>query len=179
LDILGLASKLLDKDAGETMDQSGRLERRQRGQGIRANDASRNDEKSNSYPYVMIALGLAFVGFGASVGLTAGELVPFFVFMFPASVLLALGLSRLEQQRRKAVAPRGNKERELLSAIRDNSGSITPAEAAMQTSLTVGEADEMLSELTSGGHLRVESSEGTLFYRLPGRRTSELESRRA
>ena len=161
------------------MDQSGRLERRQRSQGIRANDASRNDEKSNSYPYVMIALGLAFVGFGASVGLTAGELVPFFVFMFPASVLLALGLSRLEQQRRKAVAPRVSKERELLSAIRDNSGSITPAEAAMQTSLTVGEADEMLSELTSGGHLRVESSEGTLFYRLPGRRTSELESRRA
>ena len=161
------------------MDRSGRLERRQRGQGMRANDASRNDEKSNSYPYVMIALGLAFVGFGASVGLTAGELVPFFVFMFPASVLLALGLSRLEQQRRKDVAPRGNKERELLSAIRDNSGSITPAEAAMQTSLTVGEADEMLSELTSGGHLRVESSEDTLFYRLPGRRTSELESRRA
>jgi hypothetical protein len=172
LDILGLASKLLDRDAGETMDQSGRLERTQRGQGIRANDVSRNDEKSNSYPYVMIALGLAFVGFGASVGLTAGELVPFFVFMFPASVLL-------EQQRRKAVAPRVSKERELLSAIRDNSGSITPAEAAMQTSLTVGEADEMLSELTSGGHLRVESSEDTLFYRLPGRRTSELESRRA
>jgi hypothetical protein len=99
--------------------------------------------------------------------------------MFPASVLLALGLSRLEQQRRKAVAPRVNKERELLSAIRDNSGSITPAEAAMQTSLTVGEADEMLSELTSGGHLRVESSEGTLFYRLPGRRTSEPGVRRS
>src|SRR5215217_3347038 len=79
------------------MDRSGRLERRQRGQGMRANDASRNDEKSNSYPYVMIALGLAFVGFGASVGLTAGELVPFFDFMFPASVLLALGLSRLGQ----------------------------------------------------------------------------------
>src|SRR5215208_2126482 len=161
------------------MDQPGRLERRQRDRGIRAEETSWNGEKSNAYPYVMIALGLSFVGFGASVGLTAGELVPFFVFMFPASVLLALGLWRLEQQRRKAVAPRGNKERELLSAIRDNSGSITPAEAAMQTSLTVGEADEMLSELASGGHLRVERSEGTLFYRLPGSRTSELESRPA
>ena len=79
----------------------------------------------------MIALGLAFVGFGTSVGLTAGELVPFFVFMFPASVLLALGLSRLAQQRRKAISPKVSKERELLSAIQDNSGSITPAEAAM------------------------------------------------
>src|SRR5215217_7461358 len=161
------------------MDQRGRLERRQIDGSIRPDEDLWNDQKSNSYPYVLIALGLTFVGFGASVGLTAGELVPFFVFMFPASVMLALGLSRLEQQRRKAVAPRVSKERELLSAIRDNSGSITPAEAAMQTSLTVGEADEMLSELTSGGHLRVESSEGTLFYRLPGRRTSELESRRA
>jgi hypothetical protein len=125
---------------------------------------------------VLIALGLAFVGFGASVGFTAGELVPFFVFMFPASVLLALGLSRLEQQRRKAVSPRIGKERELLSAMRNNMGSITPAEAAMETSLTVSEADEMLSELAAGGHLQVESSEGTLVYKLPGRRALNLEN---
>jgi hypothetical protein len=173
-----LASKLLYVEAGEIMDRPGRLERRQRDRGIRADESSWNDEKSNSYPYVLIALGLSFVGFGASVGLTAGELVPFFVFMFPASVLLALGLSRLEQQRRKAVSPRISKERELLSAIRNNAGSITPTEAAMETSLTVGEADKMLSELAAGGHLQVESSEGTLFYRLPGRRAPELENRR-
>src|SRR5437660_1063534 len=129
------------------MYQPGRLERRQRGQDMWENEASRNDEKSNSYPYVLIALGLAFMGFGASVSLAAGVLVPFFVFMFPASVLLALGLSKLEQQRRKAISPRASKERELLSAIQNNMGSITPAEAAMQTSLTVNEADKMLSEL--------------------------------
>jgi hypothetical protein len=157
------------------MDQSGRLERRQRAQAIRAEEASLNDEKSNAYPYVMIALGLAFVGFGLSVGLTAGNLVPFFGFMFPASVLLALGLSRLEQQRRKAVSPRVSKERELLSAMRNNAGSITPAEAAMETSLTVSEADKMLSELAGRGHLQVESSEGTLVYRFPGRRALELK----
>ncbi len=101
--------------------------------------------------------------------------MPFFAFMFPASVLLALGLSRLEQQRRKAVSPRVSKERELLSAMRNNMGSITPAEAAMETSLTVSEADKMLSELSAGGHLQVESSEGTLVYRLPGRLALELE----
>lgn len=157
------------------MDQSGRLERRQRDRGIRVDEASWNDSKSNTYPYVMIALALAFVGFGVSVGLTAWNLVPFFVFMFPASVLLALGLSRLEQQRRKAVSPRVGKERELLSAIRNKAGTITPAEAAMETSLTISEADKMLSELAGGGHLQVASSEGTLVYRLPGRRALELE----
>jgi hypothetical protein len=157
------------------MDQPGRLERKHRDRDMQADEDSWNDQKSNSYPYVLIALGLTFVGFGASVGLTAGELVPFFVFMFPASVLLALGLSRLEQQRQKAVSPRDGKERELLSAMRNNTGSITPTEAAMETSLTVSEADEMLSELAAGGHLQVESSEGTLVYRLPVRRALELE----
>jgi hypothetical protein len=158
------------------MNQPRRVERRQRVWDMQAGEGSWGDQKSNSYPYVLIALGLAFVGFGASVGLTAGELVPFFVFMFPASVLLALGLSKLEQQRRKAISPRVGKERELLSAMRDNTGSITPAEAAMETSLTVGEADEMLSELAAGGHLQVESREGTLVYKLPGRRALELEN---
>ncbi len=148
------------------MDQSGRLERRQGDRGIRAEEASWNDEKSNSYPYVMIALGLAFVGFGVSVGLTAWNLVPFFVFMFPASVLLALGLSRLEQQRRKAVSPRVGKERELLSTIRNNANSITPAEAAMETSLTVSEADKMLEDLAAKGHLDVKVRGGGLFYGL-------------
>src|SRR5919202_5712340 len=132
------------------MDRSGRLERKQRDRGIQTEESSWNDEKSNAHPYVMIALGLAFVGFGVSVGLTAWNLVPLFVFMFPASVLLALGLSRLEQQRRKTVSPRVGKERERLSAMRNKGGCITPAEAAMETSLTVSEADMMLSELASG-----------------------------
>ncbi len=157
------------------MDQPGRLERRQRDQDMRADESLWNDQKSNSTPYVLIALGLAFVGFGSAVSITAEELVPFFVFMFPASVLLALGLSRLQQQRRKAVSPRVGKERELLSAMRNNSGSITPAEAAMDTSLTVSEADKTLSELAAGGHLQVESSESTLIYRLPDRRALERE----
>ena len=160
------------------MDRPGRIERRRRNRGVRAEETSWNDgEKSSSSPYVLIALGLAFAGFGASLGLEAGDLVPFFVFMFPASVLLALGASRFERQRRTSVPPRIDKEGELLSAIRDNAGSITAAEAAMETSLTVGEADEMLSELAGGGHLSVESSGGTLFYKLPGRRAPELEDR--
>ena len=73
------------------------------------------------------------------------------------------------------MGPPVSTERELLSAIKANGGSITPAEAAMETSLTVREADGMLSELAGGGHLAVESRDGALFYSLPGRRNSELD----
>ena len=47
----------------------------------------------------------------------------------------------------------------------------------METSLTVREADGMLSELAGGGHLAVESRDGALFYALPGRRGGEIEGR--
>jgi hypothetical protein len=78
-------------------------------------------------------------------------------------------------RQRRALPTSVSKERELLSAIRDNDGSITPAEAALETSLTVREADQMLSELAAGGHLTVESRHRILFYALPGRSTPEIE----
>jgi hypothetical protein len=84
--------------------------------------------------------------------------------------------SRFARQRR-ALPSSGGGERELLSVLRENGGSITPAEAAMETSLTVKEADRMLSELASEGHLLVESREGALFYALPRRSNLQLEGR--
>ena len=138
-------------------------------------ESQRSVEDSNSGPYVLIALALAFAGFGASIGITSGVLIPVFVFMFPALVLLALGISKLQEKKQRSIPPKLGKERELLSAIRDNGGSISPAEAAMETSLTVREADGMLSELAGAGHLAVESRHGTLFYALPGRRGGEIE----
>jgi hypothetical protein len=151
-------------------DLEGRDERREAG----------HDEEgtSDAGTYVLFALSLAFLLFGISVGITSGVLVPVFVFMFPALVLGALGVSRLQQNKRGSVSPGRSTERELLSAIRENGGSITPAEAAMETSLTVREADRMLSELAGGGHLAVESRGGALFYSLPGRGGPELEGRR-
>jgi hypothetical protein len=137
----------------------------------------RSGEESNAGPYVLIALALAFAGFGVSIGITSGVLVPVFVFMFPAFVLLALAISKLQEKKQRSVPPKPNKERELLSAIRENGGSITPTEAAMETSLTVREADGMLSDLAGGGHLAVESRNGALFYSLPGRSSPELEGR--
>ncbi len=96
-------------------------------------------------------------------------------FVIAAAACLGVGASRLSKQRHAIPAP-VNKERELLSAMRDSGGSITPAEAAMETSLTVREADELLSELAGGGHLRVESRDGALYYSLPGRDRPELQS---
>jgi hypothetical protein len=47
----------------------------------------------------------------------------------------------------------------------------------METSLTVREADGMLSELAAGGHLMVKGKNGALFYSLAGRGDPEFEGR--
>lgn len=135
-------------------------------------DIRRSEEESNRGPYVQIALGLAFAGLGVSAGVSSGELVPVFIFMFPALVLLALGISKLQQKR--SLAPKLGKERELLSAIRASGGSITPAEAAMETSLTVKEADRMLSELARNGNLTLQVEDGIMAYALRRRDPHEM-----
>ena len=136
----------------------------------------RREPEPEGLDYVKVSLGLVFV-FGAFVfGILAppGTLVISFGLMIPAVALIATALQEASK-RRRALSPPANGERELLSAIRDNGGSITPAEAAMETSLTVRDADRMLSELAGGGHLSVESAGGTLRYSLPGRRAPELD----
>jgi hypothetical protein len=87
---------------------------------------------------------------------TSGTAASGLPFVIAAAGLHGKGLSDMRSQR-PAVEPPVSKERELLSTSRANGGSITPAEAAMETSLTVREADGMLSELAGGGHLAVES----------------------
>ena len=134
------------------------------------------EQEEDGLDYVKVALGLVFV-FGAFVFAfiaPPGTLVVSFGLMLPAAALLA-GAIQDATRRRRAISPPVEKERQLLSAIRDNGGSITPAEAAMETSLTVKEADRMLSELAGGGHLSVESAGGTLHYSLHGKRTPELD----
>jgi hypothetical protein len=127
-------------------------------------------------PYLYFALGVGFVVAAVLIIATAGTPAAGLGFVIAAAALIGKGASDMRGQR-SAVAPPVSKERELLSAIRDNGGSITPAEAAMETSLTVREADGMLSELAGGGHLMVESRGGALFYALPDRSNPELEDR--
>ncbi len=138
-------------------------------------DRQRREPEPEGLDYVKVGLGLVFV-FGAFVfGILSppGTLVISFCLMIPAVALLASAFQEAKK-RRRAIQPL-DKERELLSAIRDNGGVITPMEAAMETSLTVKEADRMLSELAGGGHLSVESAGGTLCYSLPGRQATELD----
>ena len=57
------------------------------------------------------------------------------------------------------------KEKELLEAIRRH-GEITAAQAALETSLSVEEADRMLSALAARGHLQVRVDGARIVYSL-------------
>ena len=70
------------------------------------------------------------------------------------------------------IGPRVGSEKQLLLAILDSGGSTTPVEAALRTSLTVDEAEEILTRFADRGHLVVQSHDGALLYTLPGRRTA-------
>jgi hypothetical protein len=96
--------------------------------------------------------------------------------VFPALETFARGVAGLMESRQEERMPQNSKERELLEALRNRDG-LTPAQAAVETSLTVKEANRMLSELAVGGHLHVKSEEGMLFYSLAGRGAPELEGR--
>ena len=74
----------------------------------------------------------------------------------------------------RRVGPTIGGEKELLVAMRDAGGSITPVEAAMETSLSVDEAEGILSRLAEGGHLRAEIRDGALCYSVPGGRPGLL-----
>jgi hypothetical protein len=86
--------------------------------------------------------------------------------LFPAFSLLLRGIAGLSDGERAGEISSGNgKERELLSALRDHE-EISPTQAAMETSLTVEEADGMLKELAAKGHLDVRVRGGGIFYGL-------------
>lgn len=93
-------------------------------------------------------------------------LIFFFGWMvFPAFGLLVRGIAGLSEDSGSKSLPQNDRERELLRALREN-GELTPTQAAMETSLSVAEADAMLKELAEGGHLEVRVRGGGLFYAL-------------
>jgi predicted ArsR family transcriptional regulator len=57
------------------------------------------------------------------------------------------------------------REKELLRAL-ERHEEITAARAAMETSLSIAQAEEMLAKLVSGGHVEVRARAGTLAYAL-------------
>jgi len=93
--------------------------------------------------------------------------VPFL--LVPAFAVVARGLAGLSgaRTREKAgkAATQESKERELLGALARR-GELSPAVAALETSLTVAEADRMLSDLAESGHMEVRAHDGRLAYAL-------------
>ncbi|CAA9410738.1 MAG: hypothetical protein AVDCRST_MAG78-389 [uncultured Rubrobacteraceae bacterium] len=103
----------------------------------------------------------------------------YFWVAFPAFGLLVRGISGLSERQAKMVSARSTGERELLEALRRES-ELTPARAAMETSLSVAAADAMLKGLTEAGHLEVRVRGGGLFYALwEGAKRPALEENRA
>ena len=93
--------------------------------------------------------------------------VPFFV--VPAFAAVARGLTGLAESRTRErtgrVTEQESKERELLGVLARR-GELSPALAALETSLSVAEADRMLSDLAESGHVEVRAREGRLAYSL-------------
>ena len=85
-------------------------------------------------------------------------------------VLLLYAGRRLSGRDAERTPSRPGSEKQLLMAIRGADGGITPVEAALETSLTVDEAEEILTSFANRGHLVVHSRDGALLYTLPGRR---------
>lgn len=134
-------------------------------------DPSEGGVESISSTCVLTALGLAFTFFGGwdprdegrggrSIRVLRSRLARLRGLEAPA----AKTQSRLPEAKQGAEAPLGRQEQRRQP---------TPAEAAMETSPTMQEADEIPSELASGGHLLVESESGTLFYSPPSRHRPE------
>jgi hypothetical protein len=71
--------------------------------------------------------------------------------------------SRAQQARSGSSGERAAKEKELLEALRRR-GALTAAGVALETSLSVEEADRMLSALAAQGHLEVRVEHGRLLY---------------
>jgi len=120
-------------------------------------------------------------------GFAAGCLASFFFAVFlegalgyigPAPFLLLAVLSlllllfcagrRLAGRGSGTAAPKAGSEKQLLLAIQGAGDGVTPVEAALETSLTVDEAEEALTSLADRGHLVVRSRDGALVYALPG-----------
>ena len=121
-------------------------------------------------PKAQVTTGLAVIlpVVLSGIGLYLADLLPFwfiyFWVIFPAFGLLVRGIAGLSDSGTELSAA-SSKERELLEALREY-GELAPARAAMETSLTVSEADEMLKGLAEGGHLEVRVRAGGLFYSL-------------
>ncbi len=122
-----------------------------------------------SFPAVGLAVG-AVIFFVAAAAFDLFPFIFFFwwmilFFLVPAIGLSVGGISGLVEARTRRPLENELKEKELLEALAQH-GEITAAKAALKTSLSVSEADRMLSGLAKDGHVEVRAREGRLVYAL-------------
>ena len=122
-------------------------------------------------PVLIVALVLGGL-FLSSVAGPVFHFFPFFVLFFlaffvvgPAIRASARGSSEVSGRRERGPVEEEQKERQLLEAL-ERCGELSPGRAALETTLSVSEADRMLSGLAKDGHLEVRASEGRLVYAL-------------
>jgi hypothetical protein len=90
-------------------------------------------------------------------------MVPFF--LVPVLGRSARGVAGFFEDRARRPVDDGRKEKEVLEALARH-GELTPARAALETSLSVAEADGVLSGLAKDGHIEVRARDGRLGYAL-------------
>jgi hypothetical protein len=129
---------------------------------------------AGSHPYLLLAAGFVLGVLSSPIFYIGINTDPFTALLLTIAAVTLLGyVGWLLLERSPEDPPRKlGGEKQLLMAMLDAGGSITPVEAALETSLTVDEAEEILTRFADRGHLLVESRDGALFYALPGRRLS-------
>ncbi|MBN1836479.1 MAG: hypothetical protein JW820_11560 [Spirochaetales bacterium] len=138
--------------------------------------SDRYSGRQGSSPRRSIATGLAFtVAFGiAYLATRPGGWFFIFPLVFAGILplvngLLALGRSGRVQDRRPAARPAlPSAEKQVLQAARDEQGIVTPAVVALQTELSIQQAEQALEEMARKGYavMRVTDS-GRIEYEFP------------
>ncbi|HJQ28358.1 MAG TPA: hypothetical protein VJ827_03395 [Rubrobacter sp.] len=120
-------------------------------------------------PFAVLAVGSGLILFFV---LTPFHFFPFFpllwIFFFLAMRAMWVIPARtrtLPTAGQPPTSDEDRKEQELLEAL-ERRGEITAARAALETSLSVAEADGMLSRLAENGHVQVHARGGRLAYSL-------------
>ncbi|AEJ62450.1 hypothetical protein Spith_2195 [Spirochaeta thermophila DSM 6578] len=98
--------------------------------------------------------------------------IVFFVFplVFAGIIPLLHGLRKLFTQlaRRTRRRPSGDREKEILLVARRHGGVLTPTILAVETELTLKEAEKMLEQLASKGYASMEITDsGRIEYHFP------------
>ncbi len=123
----------------------------------------------------------AWLAWGGLVGLLCVSLSGYTFFwplllVFGLVLPIAIGLGTRIANHGDSLTPlrsASQKEKELLEAL-TRKEELTPALAAMETSLTVSEADRMLSGLAQKGHLEIRVEGGGLRFALPNPNQQQL-----